>query len=72
MGTATMRALQLDPKKSVNAARNILFQNTFLQGVVKRLEENPESILNELNEYRANCKYVFFENTLLDLIHGFD
>jgi hypothetical protein len=55
MGNATMRALQLDPKKSVSAARNILFQSTFLQEVVKRLEENPTSVLDELNEYRSNC-----------------
>ncbi|RCI02438.1 hypothetical protein CU098_009467, partial [Rhizopus stolonifer] len=53
MGNATMRALQVDPKKSVNSARNILFQNNFLQDVVKRLEENPNSVLEELNEFRT-------------------
>ncbi|KAI8097852.1 Metalloenzyme, LuxS/M16 peptidase-like protein [Gilbertella persicaria] len=53
MGNATMRALQVDPKKSVNSARNILFQNNFLQDVVKRLEENPSSVLEELNEFRT-------------------
>jgi hypothetical protein len=56
MGNATMRALQYDPKKSVNAARNILFQNNFLSDVVKRLEEDPASVLAELNEYRSACK----------------
>ncbi|KAG2229893.1 Metalloenzyme, LuxS/M16 peptidase-like protein [Thamnidium elegans] len=53
MGNATMRALQYDPKKSVHAARNLLFQNAFLTDVVKRLEENPESVLAELNQYRS-------------------
>ncbi|GAA5796832.1 hypothetical protein HPULCUR_002210 [Helicostylum pulchrum] len=53
MGNATMRALQYDPKKSVHAARNLLFQNVFLTDVVKRLEESPESVLAELNQYRS-------------------
>ncbi|GAA5806689.1 hypothetical protein MFLAVUS_000037 [Mucor flavus] len=53
MGSATMRALQYDPKKSVHAARNLLFQNAFLTDVIKRLEENPESVLAELNQYRS-------------------
>lgn len=60
MVNATMRALQYDPKKSVHAARNILFQNAFLTDVVKRLEENPESVLAELDEYRSACKFFFF------------
>jgi hypothetical protein len=59
MGNATMRALQLDPQRSVCAAHNVLFQNTFLQEVVKRLEENPTSVLDELNEYRSICEYNF-------------
>jgi hypothetical protein len=56
MGNATMRALQFDPKKSVNAARNILFQSSFLQDVIKKLEQNPSSVIAELNEFRAACK----------------
>lgn len=59
MGNATMRALQYDPKKSINAARNILFQNTFLTDVVKRLEENPASVLAELDQFRSACKFFF-------------
>ncbi|KAI8644434.1 Metalloenzyme, LuxS/M16 peptidase-like protein [Parasitella parasitica] len=54
MGSATMRALQMDPKKSVNAARNILFQNTFLQDMVKRLDNDPSSVIDELNEFRSH------------------
>ncbi|KAI7895483.1 Metalloenzyme, LuxS/M16 peptidase-like protein [Mucor mucedo] len=54
MGSATMRALQYDPKKSVNAARNVLFQNTFLTDVVKRLEDDPASVIAELEEYRSS------------------
>ncbi|KAK4519276.1 uncharacterized protein ATC70_009508 [Mucor velutinosus] len=54
MGNATMRALQVDPKKSVDAARNILFQNSFLQEIVKRLEDDPTSVIEELNEFRSH------------------
>lgn len=59
MGTATMRALQYDPKKSIDAARNVLFQNNFLTDVVKRLEEDPASVIAELEEYRSFCKFFF-------------
>lgn len=67
MGSATMRALQYDPKKSVNAARNVLFQNTFLTEVVKRLEEDPTSVIAELEEYRSSCKLFVdgFKNRIL-------
>ncbi|CEP07102.1 hypothetical protein [Parasitella parasitica] len=54
MGNATMRALQVDPKQSVNAARNILFQSTFLQDTVKRLDDDPSSVIDELNEFRSH------------------
>lgn len=56
MGMATLPALQMDPKKSVSAARNILFQSTFLQDVIKRLEESPSSVIDDLNEYRSKRK----------------
>ena len=59
MGNSTLRALQYDPKKSLQAARNILYQNTFLTEVVKRLEEDPKSVLDELNEFRSACKCFF-------------
>ncbi|KAI7904653.1 Metalloenzyme, LuxS/M16 peptidase-like protein [Cokeromyces recurvatus] len=53
MVNATLRALQVDPKKSMYGARNILFQNAFLQDVVKRLECEPSSVLDDLNEFRS-------------------
>ncbi|KAI9473757.1 MAG: Metalloenzyme, LuxS/M16 peptidase-like protein [Benjaminiella poitrasii] len=53
MANAALRALQIDPKKSVFGAHNILFQDAFLQDVVKRLEEDPTSVLKDLNEYRS-------------------
>lgn len=54
MGSSTLRALQLDPKKSIQAARSILYQNDFLNEVIKRLEEDPSSVLAELDEFRSS------------------
>lgn len=59
MGNAILAALQMDPKKSVYAARNILFQAPFLHDVMKRLEENPFSVIEDLNEYRSKCTFTF-------------
>ncbi|KAI9272698.1 Metalloenzyme, LuxS/M16 peptidase-like protein [Phascolomyces articulosus] len=57
MANAAMRALQYDPTKSANAARNVLFQANFLQDVVQKLEDNPDSVINDLTTYReALCK----------------
>ncbi|KAI8327052.1 Metalloenzyme, LuxS/M16 peptidase-like protein [Choanephora cucurbitarum] len=53
MGNATVRALQIDPKKSAYGARNILFQNTFLKEVLKRLENDAEGVLKDINQFRA-------------------
>ncbi|KAI8341775.1 Metalloenzyme, LuxS/M16 peptidase-like protein [Chlamydoabsidia padenii] len=52
MVNASLRALQFDAKKSASAARNVLFQTTFLQDVIQKLENDPSSILADLNEYR--------------------
>lgn len=59
MGNATLRALQMDPKKSAYGARNILFQSTFLQDVLKRLEHDPQDVLLEINQSRVACKLPF-------------
>jgi hypothetical protein len=56
MVNASLRALQYDAQKSASAARNVLFQSTFLQDVVQKLEDDPSSILTDLNEYRQACK----------------
>ncbi|KAI8973781.1 Metalloenzyme, LuxS/M16 peptidase-like protein [Mycotypha africana] len=53
MANACLSALQIDPKKSVNGVRNILFQNAFLQDMLKRLEKDSQSVINDLNEYRS-------------------
>lgn len=57
MVQAVMRALQFDVKKSINTARNILFQANFLQEVVKKLDEDPTPVLNDLNAFRAAREY---------------
>ncbi|KAG1416659.1 hypothetical protein G6F58_005871 [Rhizopus delemar] len=53
MAADTIQTLEFDPKKSLFAANNILYQNEFLQKVIDRLEEDPSSVLADLNEYRA-------------------
>lgn len=57
MTYAVMRALQYDIEKSVNATRNVLFQSEFLQDVVQRLDNDPLSVIADLNAYREACKY---------------
>ncbi|KAG1456615.1 hypothetical protein G6F56_006789 [Rhizopus delemar] len=52
MAANTIQALELDPKKSLFGANNILYQTEFLQKVINELEENPASVLADLNEYR--------------------
>ncbi|KAI8972685.1 Metalloenzyme, LuxS/M16 peptidase-like protein [Pilobolus umbonatus] len=52
MCLATIAALEADPRKSADAARNTLFQSTFLKEVIKNLDENPSVVLSALNEYR--------------------
>ncbi|KAI7861631.1 Metalloenzyme, LuxS/M16 peptidase-like protein [Spinellus fusiger] len=52
MVSACMRALQYDASKSISAARNILYQSTFLQSVLERLETDPAVVLEDLNNYR--------------------
>lgn len=59
MADDTIQTLEFDPKKSLFAANNILYQNEFLQKVIDRLEEDPSSVLADLNEYRATCKYCW-------------
>ncbi|KAI8369556.1 Metalloenzyme, LuxS/M16 peptidase-like protein [Radiomyces spectabilis] len=57
MATASMRAFQFDASKSVSAARNILFQTDFLQEVLRQLENDPSSVLADLNAFRdALCR----------------
>ncbi|KAI9323607.1 Metalloenzyme, LuxS/M16 peptidase-like protein [Dichotomocladium elegans] len=57
MTNAVMRALQYDSKKSANAARNVLYQASFLQEVVQRLDDDPASVIADLDAYReALCR----------------
>lgn len=55
MTNAVLRALQMDAQKSVNAARNVLYQTNFLQGIVQKLDTEPESVIKDLNTFRAAC-----------------
>ncbi|KAI9309061.1 Metalloenzyme, LuxS/M16 peptidase-like protein [Cunninghamella echinulata] len=52
MANASLRAFQYNSKKSACAARNILFQSSFLQDVVQKLENDPASVIADMNEYR--------------------
>ncbi|CAO3618389.1 unnamed protein product [Cunninghamella blakesleeana] len=52
MANASLRAFQYDAKKSACAARNILFQSSFLQDVVQKLENDPSSVIADINDYR--------------------
>ncbi|ORZ20228.1 Metalloenzyme, LuxS/M16 peptidase-like protein [Absidia repens] len=52
MANASLRALQYDATKSASAARNVLFQSTFLQDIVQKLETDPTTVLADLNEFR--------------------
>ncbi|KAI8093910.1 Metalloenzyme, LuxS/M16 peptidase-like protein, partial [Halteromyces radiatus] len=52
MANACLRAFQYNAKKSASAARNVLFQTSFLQDVAHKLENDPSSVLSDLNEYR--------------------
>ncbi|KAI9030874.1 Metalloenzyme, LuxS/M16 peptidase-like protein [Phycomyces nitens] len=52
MTNASMRALQFDATKSVSAARNVLFQSAFLTNLLQTLENDPNSVVQELNTYR--------------------
>ncbi|CDS09692.1 hypothetical protein LRAMOSA02369 [Lichtheimia ramosa] len=57
MTNAVLRALQMDANKSVNAARNVLYQANFLQGIVQKLDTDPESVIKDLNTFReALCR----------------
>lgn len=55
MTNAVLRALQMDANKSVNAARNVLYQANFLQGIVQKLDTDPESVIKDLNTFREAC-----------------
>lgn len=57
MTNAVLRALQVDARKSVNAARNVLYQANFLQGIVQKLDTDPESVIKDLNTFREACKW---------------
>ena len=56
MTNAAMRALQYDATKSANAARNVLFQTNFLQDVIQKLDNDPDSVIRDLTVYREACK----------------
>ncbi|KAG0191477.1 hypothetical protein DFQ28_011725 [Apophysomyces sp. BC1034] len=57
MAIACMSAYQYDASKSVNAARNVLFQAKFLQDLIQKLDDDPSAVLADLNAYRdALCQ----------------
>ncbi|KAF7726657.1 hypothetical protein EC973_008530 [Apophysomyces ossiformis] len=56
MLNACMRAFQYDTSKSVTAARNVLFQASFLQTVLQKLDDEPSAVLADLNAFRNACK----------------
>ena len=60
MTNAAMRALQYDSTKSANAARNVLFQTNFLQDVLQKLDNDPDSVIRDLTIYREACNVFFF------------
>lgn len=74
MAANTIQALELDPKKSLFGANNILYQTEFLQKVINELEENPASVLADLNEYREACKepkvFFFLKKNLILVVNS--
>ena len=55
MAKACMDVLTYDYEKSNIASLNVLKQAKFLPEIIKKLEQDPKSVIGDLNELREIC-----------------
>lgn len=55
MAKACMDVLTYDYDKSNIASLNVLKQAKFLPEIIKKLEQDPKSVIDDLNELREIC-----------------
>lgn len=54
----TIRAIHTDITKSTEAACSYLYQDTFLPRVLKNLNQNPDQVIQDMNDFRSICKFL--------------
>jgi hypothetical protein len=57
MANSTMRELQFEREKSTNASSNVLYQAKYLPELLQRLEKDPQSVLDDCEQFRQACTY---------------
>jgi hypothetical protein len=57
MANSAMRELQFEREKSTNASSNVLYQAKYLPDLLQRLEKDPQSVLDDCEQFRQSCKY---------------
>lgn len=56
----TMRAMHTDITKSTEATCSYLYQDTFLPQVLEKLRNDPNQVIQDMNEYQSICKFSIF------------